>query len=91
MGRNDESVAAPAGTVNRLSSKAEPGGVRANVHAHGGGTGEGELARLLGGTHDRRPQLTFVGSGDFHHVSLALARRLVLLRSSGQALGFHRS
>src|SRR5436305_11448995 len=34
------------------------------------------LARLLGGTRDVGPQVTFVGSGDFHHVSLALVRRL---------------
>jgi hypothetical protein len=34
-----------------------------------------ELSHLLGGTHDRRPTLGFVGSGDFHHVSLALLRR----------------
>jgi hypothetical protein len=39
---------------------------------------ERELARLLGSPHERRPHLTFIGSGDFHHVSLALARRLVL-------------
>jgi hypothetical protein len=34
------------------------------------------LARSLGGTVDSRPTLTFYGSGDFHHVSLALVRRL---------------
>jgi hypothetical protein len=39
---------------------------------------EDDLARALGSTHDHHPQITFVGSGDFHHVSLALARRLVL-------------
>jgi hypothetical protein len=39
---------------------------------------ESDLVRLLGARHDHRPHLTFVGSGDFHHVSLALARRLVL-------------
>ena len=39
---------------------------------------EDDLARLLGGARDHRPHLTFVGSGDYHHVSLALARRLVL-------------
>jgi hypothetical protein len=39
---------------------------------------EHDLAQGLGGRHDRRPHLTFVGSGDFHHVSLALARRLIL-------------
>jgi hypothetical protein len=35
------------------------------------------LARLLGGTRDRPGRMTFVGSGDFHHVSLALLRRQV--------------
>jgi hypothetical protein len=39
---------------------------------------EDDLSRGLGGWHDHQPGLTFVGSGDFHHVSLALARRLVL-------------
>src|SRR5262249_45277918 len=38
-------------------------------------TFERDLARLLGGTHDRRAAVSFVGSGDFHHVSLALLRR----------------
>jgi hypothetical protein len=33
------------------------------------------LAHFLGGTRDRQTPLTFVGSGDFHHVSLALLRR----------------
>jgi hypothetical protein len=35
---------------------------------------EADLAAGLG--DDERPALTFVGSGDFHHVSLALLRRL---------------
>lgn len=34
------------------------------------------LAQLAGSPHDARPFLTFFGSGDFHHVSLALLRRL---------------
>ena len=34
------------------------------------------LADRLGGEKDATPQLTFYGSGDFHHVSLALVRRL---------------
>src|SRR5262245_16379115 len=37
---------------------------------------EQALARLLGSAVDDRPRLTFFGSGDFHHVSLALLRRL---------------
>ncbi len=37
---------------------------------------ESDLARELGSTHDTEPTLTLVGSGDFHHVSLALLRRL---------------
>ncbi|HZY89481.1 MAG TPA: hypothetical protein VFE78_31960 [Gemmataceae bacterium] len=36
---------------------------------------ERELARLTGSEFDREPRLTFCGSGDFHHVSLALVRR----------------
>jgi hypothetical protein len=36
---------------------------------------ERELARLTGTEYDREPLLTFCGSGDFHHVSLALLRR----------------
>jgi hypothetical protein len=36
---------------------------------------EAELADRLGGTADDRPVVTFFGSGDFHHVSLALLRR----------------
>ena len=36
---------------------------------------ESELTAELGGDRDRRPKLTFIGSGDFHHVSLALLRR----------------
>jgi hypothetical protein len=36
---------------------------------------EGELARLVGSEADRKPLLSFCGSGDFHHVSLALLRR----------------
>jgi hypothetical protein len=34
------------------------------------------VAGLVGDTHDREPWLTLFGSGDFHHVSLALVRRL---------------
>jgi hypothetical protein len=37
---------------------------------------ESELSRQMG-DHDRQPRLTFVGSGDFHHLSLALLRRQV--------------
>lgn len=37
---------------------------------------EEQLAPLAGSPHDREPYLTFLGSGDFHHVSLALLRRL---------------
>jgi hypothetical protein len=37
---------------------------------------EKHLAQLAGSSHDPQPYLTFVGSGDFHHVSLALLRRL---------------
>ncbi len=37
---------------------------------------EQALADRLGGDRDTAPHLTFYGSGDFHHVSLALARRL---------------
>jgi hypothetical protein len=37
---------------------------------------EAALAALLGGEHDRTPPITFLGSGDFHHVSLAMVRRL---------------
>jgi hypothetical protein len=36
---------------------------------------EDALARAAGGPSDARPAVTFVGSGDFHHVSLALVRR----------------
>ena len=36
---------------------------------------EADLARRLGGTRDQARTLSFVGSGDFHHLSLALARR----------------
>ena len=36
---------------------------------------ERELARLAGSGSDREALLTFCGSGDFHHVSLALLRR----------------
>lgn len=35
-----------------------------------------QLAQLAGSDRDNRPFLTFLGSGDFHHVSLALLRRL---------------
>src|SRR5205823_5520334 len=37
---------------------------------------EEALARAAGAPGDDRPGITFVGSGDFHHVSLALVRRL---------------
>jgi hypothetical protein len=37
---------------------------------------QAHLARLLGSTRDSGPMLHFAGSGDFHHVSLALLRRL---------------
>jgi hypothetical protein len=37
---------------------------------------EQKLARLVGSDDDARPWLNFIGSGDFHHVSLALLRRL---------------
>jgi arginase family enzyme len=37
---------------------------------------EERLAQLAGSPCDRGPFLTFLGSGDFHHVSLALLRRL---------------
>jgi hypothetical protein len=36
---------------------------------------ERELAQLAGAESDREALLTFCGSGDFHHVSLALLRR----------------
>jgi hypothetical protein len=36
---------------------------------------EERLATLLGSEKDQGPTLTFYGSGDFHHVSLALVRR----------------
>jgi arginase family enzyme len=37
---------------------------------------EKRLTELAGSRHDARPFLSFLGSGDFHHVSLALLRRL---------------
>jgi hypothetical protein len=37
---------------------------------------EQNLATLLQGANDAHPAITFYGSGDFHHVSLALLRRL---------------
>jgi hypothetical protein len=37
---------------------------------------EQDLAEKFGGEADEEPHLTFYGSGDFHHVSLALVRRL---------------
>ncbi len=37
---------------------------------------ERQLAQLLGSHRDTQPFLSFLGSGDFHHVSLALLRRL---------------
>lgn len=36
---------------------------------------EREMTELLGGRRDRQPTITFVGSGDFHHVSLTLLAR----------------
>ncbi len=36
---------------------------------------ERALSQKLGGQIDTEPQVTFIGSGDFHHVSLALLRR----------------
>jgi hypothetical protein len=36
---------------------------------------EQRLVRRLGGSLDSEPHITFVGSGDFHHVSLVLLRR----------------
>lgn len=37
---------------------------------------EEQFTQFAGCDHDTRPFLTFLGSGDFHHVSLALLRRL---------------
>ncbi len=37
---------------------------------------ERHFTRLVGAERDREPHLTFYGSGDFHHVTLALLRRL---------------
>ncbi len=37
---------------------------------------ESALAAVLGSAHDPWPMCTFLGSGDFHHVSLALLRRI---------------
>ena len=37
---------------------------------------ERQVRELIGSATDARPWLTFVGSGDFHHASLALLRRL---------------
>ncbi|MHB1425425.1 MAG: arginase family protein, partial [Gemmataceae bacterium] len=37
---------------------------------------ENQLAHRAGSPHDAQPFLNFLGSGDFHHVSLALLRRL---------------
>jgi hypothetical protein len=37
---------------------------------------EASLTCRLGSPSDRDPVLTFIGSGDFHHVSLALVRRI---------------
>ncbi len=37
---------------------------------------EDHLAQLLGPADDSQPSLSFLGSGDFHHLSLALLRRL---------------
>jgi hypothetical protein len=36
---------------------------------------EEALSKRLGGRRDREPIVSFVGSGDFHHVSLALLKR----------------
>jgi hypothetical protein len=37
---------------------------------------ESAVAESLGSIHDTDPACTFIGSGDFHHVSLALLRRI---------------
>ncbi|MGH9677706.1 MAG: hypothetical protein ACRD36_11445, partial [Candidatus Acidiferrum sp.] len=37
-----------------------------------------ELAKQLGGSTDHLPSLTMFGSGDFHHVTLALLARLAV-------------
>jgi hypothetical protein len=37
---------------------------------------EAALTSALGSPHDAGPALSFIGSGDFHHVSLALLRRI---------------
>jgi hypothetical protein len=37
---------------------------------------EADLSHRIGSEHDATPWLSFIGSGDFHHVSLALLRRL---------------
>jgi hypothetical protein len=37
---------------------------------------ERNLSDMLGGDGDHNPHMTFYGSGDFHHVTLALLRRL---------------
>jgi arginase family enzyme len=37
---------------------------------------QSELTDRLGTAYDREPAITFYGSGDFHHVSLALVRRI---------------
>jgi arginase family enzyme len=37
---------------------------------------EAAMAAALGSASDTEPSLTFIGSGDFHHVSLALLRRI---------------
>lgn len=37
---------------------------------------EERLSALIGAEHDTEPVLHFLGSGDFHHVTLALLRRL---------------
>lgn len=37
---------------------------------------EDDLTSKIGNEHEPSPRLTLFGSGDFHHVSLALARRL---------------
>jgi hypothetical protein len=37
---------------------------------------EVDLARQMNSTRDRLPALSFLGSGDFHHLSLAMVRRV---------------
>ena len=44
---------------------------------------EQELKSRLGDAADEPPTITFYGSGDFHHVSLALVRRLRAVQCAG--------